>query len=55
VGPAVAAVWCRAAHDRCPAYRFVRSAGRPLHPADFAAWVTLTVKHRPAIEGHETA
>ncbi len=31
--------WCRAEFTRCPAYRYVRAAGRPLHPADFTSWV----------------
>jgi hypothetical protein len=30
---------CRAEFTTCAAYRFVRSAGRGVHPADFVAWV----------------
>jgi hypothetical protein len=30
---------CRGEFTTCPAYRFVRAAGREVHPADFTAWV----------------
>jgi hypothetical protein len=35
----VVASCCRERHASCPAYRYVRAAGRPLDPADFRAWV----------------
>jgi hypothetical protein len=35
----VVATLCRARYEACPAYRFVKAAGRPLHPADFLSWV----------------
>ncbi len=35
----VLASYCRERHAACPAYRYVRAAGRPVDPADFRAWV----------------
>ncbi len=35
----VAAAYCRGSYGDCPAYRYLRAAGRHLHPADFHAWV----------------
>ncbi len=35
----VLASYCRGDHASCPAYRYVRAAGRPVDPADFHAWV----------------
>ncbi|HEX9048945.1 MAG TPA: hypothetical protein VF841_00260 [Anaeromyxobacter sp.] len=39
VGGGVVATYCRARFGDCPAYRYVRAAGRLLHPADFRSWV----------------
>ena len=39
VGSDIVASYCRGDHASCPAYRYVRAAGRPLNPADFQAWV----------------
>ncbi len=39
VGRDVTAAYCRGRYGDCPAYRYVRAAGRFLHPADFHAWV----------------
>ncbi len=35
----VAAAYCRGPFGDCPAYRYVRAAGRLVHPADFRSWV----------------
>ncbi len=35
----VVAAYCRGRFGDCPAYRFVRAAGRLLHPADYRSWV----------------
>ncbi len=35
---AVAAL-CRGEFGACPAYRYIRAAGRTVHPADFVAWL----------------
>jgi hypothetical protein len=35
----VIATLCRAGYQACPAFRFTRSSGKLLHPADFVAWV----------------
>lgn len=39
----VLATYCHAAHESCPAFRYLRAAGHPAHPADFRAWVILGV------------
>ncbi|HET8538730.1 MAG TPA: hypothetical protein VFL83_02540 [Anaeromyxobacter sp.] len=39
VGRDIVAAYCHGRHGDCPAYRYVRAAGRPLHAADFRAWV----------------
>jgi hypothetical protein len=39
VGRDVVATYCRGKFGDCPAYRYVRAAGRLLHPADFRSWV----------------
>ncbi|HEX9243105.1 MAG TPA: hypothetical protein VF875_11745 [Anaeromyxobacter sp.] len=33
------AAYCRAAHEACAAFRFVRATGHGANPADFRAWV----------------
>ncbi len=43
LGREVLATYCRGPYGDCPAYRYVRAAGRPVHPADFRAWVVLDV------------
>lgn len=35
----VLSAYCRGAYAGCPAYRFLRAAGRPVHPSDFTSWV----------------
>lgn len=35
----VVATYCRGAYGNCPGYRYLRAAGRLIHPADFRAWV----------------
>jgi hypothetical protein len=44
VGPAVVASYCRGHYGGCPAYRYVRAAGRLLNPADFRAWVVEEIE-----------
>ncbi len=39
LGRRVVASYCREHHAACPAYRYVRAAGRPVDPADFFGWV----------------
>ncbi len=39
----VISAFCRGSHLECPAYRFVRAAGRLVHPADFTRWVAQSV------------
>jgi hypothetical protein len=39
----IVAALCRAEFQVCPAYRFIRAAGKPLHAADFDAWVVRGV------------
>ena len=39
IGRDVVAAYCRGRFGDCPAYRFVRAAGRLLHPADYRSWV----------------
>jgi hypothetical protein len=43
VGREVIAGYCRGAFAGCPAFRFVRAAGRLVHPSDFTAWVVRGV------------
>ena len=33
------AAFCRAAHEACAAFRYVRATGSRANPADFRAWV----------------
>ncbi len=35
----VVATYCRDRYGDCPAYRYLRAAGRPVHPSDFRSWV----------------
>ena len=35
----IVATYCRGRFGDCPAYRYVRAAGRLLHPADYRSWV----------------
>lgn len=35
----VVASYCRDRHAGCPAYRYLRAAGRPVDGSDFRAWV----------------
>jgi hypothetical protein len=35
----VVAAYCRGPFGDCPAYRYVRAAGRLVHPADYRSWV----------------
>ena len=35
----IVAAYCRGDHSGCPAYRYLRAAGRPVNLADFRAWV----------------
>jgi hypothetical protein len=41
VSRAILDSYCRGSYGDCPAYRYVRAAGHPVHPADFRAWVVL--------------
>jgi hypothetical protein len=43
VPPDVVGTFCRASHERCPAFRYLRVTARPMHPADFRAWVVRGV------------
>jgi hypothetical protein len=40
---AVVSTSCRGAFEGCPAFRYLRAAGRPAHPGDFMAWVVRGV------------
>jgi hypothetical protein len=40
---AVLRALCRGDHARCHAFRFLAASGRPVHPADFRAWVVRGV------------
>ncbi len=40
----VATALCRDAYVACPAYRYLRAAGKAVNPADFAAWVIRGVR-----------
>jgi hypothetical protein len=35
----VVAVYCRGNHASCPAFRYLRASGHPVHAADFESWV----------------
>jgi hypothetical protein len=43
-GREIAAALCRADFGACPAYRFVKAAGRSVNSSDFDAWVVRQVR-----------